>query len=71
MAEQHLTFAVFVLHILAAAWNKSPSEAYAICRDTGVLDKYIVPHYEVLHSLGTNALIEDLTGYVRDRGAKI
>ena len=69
--NKQLAFAVFVIHILAAAWDKSPSDAYAICMETGAMDNYIVPHYEVLHSLGTNAIIEDLTGYVRERGGQV
>ena len=67
-ADKELTFVVFLMHILAAAWGVSPSEVYALCKRTGTLDNYLVPHYDVLHSLGANALIEDVTGYVRERG---
>ena len=69
--KNELAFAVFVLHILAAAWGKTPSEAYSICKSSGALDSYIVPHYDVLHSMGTNALIEDITGFVRERGVRV
>ena len=65
--RKELTFVVFLIHILAAAWGKSPSEAYSICKRSGALHDYLIPHYEVLHSLGANALIEDLTEYVRER----
>lgn len=67
----HLAFAVFVLHILAAAWDKLPSEVYAICMKTGAMNQYIIPCYDVLHTLGANAIIDDLTGYVRERGIRI
>lgn len=66
-----LAFVVFVLHILAAAWSKTPAEVYGICKSTGALDSYIIPHYGVLHSMGANALIEDITGYVRERGGMV
>ena len=66
-AGRELTFVVFMMHILAAAWSMSPSEAYALCKRSGALDKYLVPHYDVLHSMGANALIEDITGYIRER----
>ena len=68
---KELTFSVFMVHILAAAWSMLPSEAYALCKRSGVLDNYLVPHYDVLHSMGTNALIEDVTGYIRERGFDI
>ena len=70
-ANRELTFVVFMMHILAAAWSMLPSEAYALCKHSGALDKYIIPHYDVLHSMGANALIEDLTGYIRERGYEI
>ena len=66
-AGRELTFVVFMMHILAAAWSMSPSEAYALCKRSGALDNYLVPHYDVLHSMGANALIEDITGYIRER----
>ena len=66
-ASRELTFVVFMMHILAAAWSMSPSEVYALCKRSGALDKYLVPHYDVLHSMGANALIEDITGYIRER----
>ena len=70
-ASKELTFVVFMMHILAAAWSMSPAEAYALCKRSGALDKYLIPHYGVLHSMGTNALIEDITGYIRERGIEI
>ena len=63
-----MAFIVFVLHVLSAAWGTSPSGAYDLCKKAGVIDNYLIPHYDVLHSLGSNAIIEDVTGYIRDRG---
>lgn len=31
----------------------------------------VVPHYDVLRSLGANALIEDVAGCIRERGCEI
>ena len=70
-AGKELTFVVFVMHILAAAWRVSPAEAYALCKRSGALDSYLIPHYDVLHSMGANALIDDITGYIRERGHEI
>lgn len=69
--DKELTFVVFMMHILSAAWNMSPAQVYAICRRCNALDNYLIPHYEVLHSMGTNALVEDLTEYVRERGCEV
>ena len=69
MAERkELKFIVFLLHILADAWHKMPSDVYAVLKDSGVLDGYIVPSYDVLHTLGSRDLVQDITGCVRDWG---
>ena len=66
-----LTFIVFLLHILSEAWHKQPSGVYAILKDSGVLDGYILPCYDVLHTLGARYLVNDITGCVRDWGYEI
>ena len=71
MAKDQLCFAVFLIHVLAASWGKTTAETYSIFKKSGVLANYIVPCYGALHTLGTNYLIEDITGYIEDRGVQI
>ena len=66
-----MVFVVFAMHVLSAAWGTSPAGAYAGCKKAGVIDNYLVPHYDFLHSLGSNAIIEDVTGYIRERGVSV
>ena len=70
-AKEQLVFAVFLIHALSAAWGKPTGETYAIFKESGVLKNYIIPCYDVLHSLGMNYLIEDITDYVEERGIRI
>ena len=69
--SKSLTFVVFLLHILAEAWHKMPSEVYAVLKSSGVLDGYILRSYDVLHTLGARYLVQDITGCVRDWGYTI
>ena len=69
--SKNLTFVVFLLHILAKAWHKMPSDVYAVLKDSGVLDGYILPSYDVLHTLGARYLVQDITGCVKDWGYEI
>ena len=71
MAREQLTFAVYLIHALAASWGKTTGETYSIFKKSGVLTNYINPCYDTLHTLGTNYLIEDITGYIKDRGVRI
>ena len=69
--SKNLKFIVFLLHILADAWHRRPSGVYAVLKDSGVLDGYILPSYDVLHTLGARYLVQDITGCVRDWGHQI
>ena len=72
MANQSvLVFVVFMIHALAEAWHMPPGRVYAILNETQVLDKYMIRHYDVLHTLGREYLVDDITGCVKDWGGKI
>lgn len=63
-----MDFAVFVVHALAKAWRVTPAGAYRILSESGVLDGYVLPCSDVLHSMGREALVDDLTEYAREKG---
>ena len=66
-----MIFSVFLIHALAELWNKSCSYVYDILNESGILDDYIVKCYDVLHTLGEKYLVDDITGFVRDKGYKV
>lgn len=70
MNREELTFTVFLIHKLADAWNKAPSDVYKLLKDSGILEDYILPCYDTLHTLGSQHLVEDITEFVRERGMK-
>jgi hypothetical protein len=43
-------------------------ERYKRLKTSGILDDYIIPSYDVLHTFGSRYLMEDLTGYMREKG---
>ncbi|MGN0240416.1 MAG: DUF3791 domain-containing protein [Candidatus Weimeria sp.] len=71
MDRKSLEFTVFMIHALAASWKKSCKQVYQILNDTGILDSYILPYYDVLHTQGEQYLVDDITGFVKDKGVKI
>ena len=66
-----LVFVVFMVHALSEAWHLSPTRVYAILNKSRVLDDYLIAHYDVLHTLGKDYLVQDVTGCVKDWGFKI
>ena len=61
---------MFVLYRLSEDWEKPVSEVYAVLNSSGALSNYLIPNYDVLHTLGAEYLVEDLTLYVKNHGAK-
>lgn len=66
--KEQLRFIVYLIHALAGAWNVSPSRAYEVLNGSKVLDNYVIPCFDVLHSMGREALVEDMTSFVREKG---
>ncbi len=69
--KKELTFVVFVLHALGQHWNMTTPEVYDILNTTGILDDYIIKCYDVLHTLGKEYLVEDITEFVREKGIDV
>ncbi len=69
--EKEMDFAVYLIHCLAEAWKKLPAQVYAILDRTGILDGYIFPCYDTLHTLGREYLINDITEFAEEKGVRI
>lgn len=71
LEKKKLTFVVFILHALGQHWNMTTPEVYDILNSTGILDDFIIKCYDVLHTLGKEYLVEDITEFVREKGIDV
>ena len=71
LEKKELTFVIFILHALGQHWNMTTPEVYEILNTTGILDDYIIKCYDVLHTLGKEYLVEDITELVREKGINV
>lgn len=71
MNKASFEYVVYMIHACANKWNLMPSEVYKKLKETGCIDNYLVPHYEVLHTQGTNYVLEDIQEYLGVRGVAI
>ncbi len=71
MDRKMLEFSVFLIHALAEEWHRSCGRVYQILNETGILDNYILPYYDVLHTQGKQYLVEDITEYAKEKGVNI
>ena len=61
MKVEYLEFITFCVGSLADALNKSASQIYNALRSSGVLEDYIIPCYDVLHTFSKDYLVDELT----------
>ncbi|WP_461205408.1 DUF3791 domain-containing protein [Clostridium sp. DL1XJH146] len=47
----------------------SPKKVYELLKEVSVLNDYIIPSYEPLHSQSKNYIVEDLVEVLKERGA--
>lgn len=59
--ERELEFAVFCIENIAETLGKSSSDVYRALTGPGnILNQYIVPSYDVLHTQGREYIVNDM-----------
>jgi len=69
MDKKKLNFAVFCVENVAEYLNLSGEEIYLLLAEKSeILDKYVVEHYDVLHTQGKEYIVNDLVEYMEKEG---
>ena len=71
MNEKSAKFVIYMINELSNAYDRPTSEIYHILDKTKCIEEYLVPFFDVLHTMGVEALVDDITEYVEKRGIKI
>ena len=69
--DDQLKFSIFVINQIAKTKKKPTNIVFKTLSETGVLDDYVINCYDMLHTLGKEYLVEDITGMLLDRGVAI
>lgn len=70
MDEKTLEFVIFCIDALAEYLNKDTKEIYILLKEkTNIIDDYIIPCYEPLHTQGEKYIVDDLIDVLKERGA--
>ena len=68
MSSKELHFTVFCIENVAEYLNKSGTEIYKLLKeDSEILDDYIVPCYDTLHTQGKEYIVEDIVEFMREK----
>ena len=69
MQEYQLDFVTYCVGNLADRLNMSASKVYKMLRSTEILNGYMIPCYDVLHTFGKEYIMDDLISLLKKRGA--
>ena len=69
MQEYQLDFVTYCVDNLADRLNMSASKVYKMLRSTDILNDYMIPCYDVLHTFGKEYIMDDLINLLKKRGA--
>ena len=66
---KQLEFAVFCIENIAERLGKPGNEVYAMLTEkSDILDNYIIPCYDVLHTQGKGYIVNDILDYMKKEG---
>ena len=68
MNYNNIDFAKYCIGNLSRRLNLSAAEVNRRLTQSGILNGYIVPSYNVLHTFSKEYLMEYLTEYMREKG---
>jgi hypothetical protein len=64
-----LSFTTFCVGNLADTLQMSAGKVYELLRSTGILQDYIIPGYDVLHTFSKEYIVEDIIQCMKEKGA--
>lgn len=67
--SRELEFTIFCIENVAAYLERDAKEVYTLLtKESDILDSYIVPEYEMLHTQGKEYIINDIVEVMKERG---
>lgn len=70
--SRELEFAVFCIENLAVALGKESDAVYRALTGKGdVLNQYVIPSYDVLHTQGREYIVNDIREVMEERGVVV
>lgn len=70
--SNELEFAIFCIENIAAKLNVNAAIVYdALTEKSSILNDYIIPEYEILHTQSKEYIVDDILDVMKERGITI
>lgn len=67
-----LEFAVFCIENIAKRLGKNAEDVYRLLTEkSDILNSYIIPEYEILHTQSKEYIIDDIISLIEERGIQL
>lgn len=70
--EKELEFAIFCVENIAIRLSAAPESVYdALTVKSDILNSYIIPCYDVLHTQSKDYIVEDILEFMKEKGVTV
>ncbi len=70
--SKELEFAIFCIENVASRLNVDAQKVYvALTEQTNILNEYIIPEYEMLHTQSKDYIVDDIIDIMREKGVRL
>lgn len=67
--EDRIEFAIFCIENVAEKLRINAAKMYKILKKSHILDEYIFPNYEILHTQSKEYIVNDILEVMKEKGA--
>lgn len=71
MTREVAEFVIYIINEIANANECSTSSVYRVLDSTGCITNFLVPFYDIIHTMSSDSIRDDVMEYVQSRGARI
>lgn len=71
LGNKELEFVIFCIENVATKLNIDASKVYSLLTEqTNILNEYIIPEYEILHTQSKDYIVDDIIEVMKERGVE-
>lgn len=67
MRSEIFSFVIYMIHACANRWRKTPARVYFALKQSGCLNYYLIPNYDILHTQSTDFVVKDIEEYLSQK----
>ena len=58
---------IYMIHACANRWRKTAAQVYFALKQSGCLNHYLIPNYDILHTQSTDFVVKDIEEYLAQK----